>query len=362
MISSTPASALKHASRQIRVQPLPGEASAHVNELPLVSIITPCLNPGPRLERCIRNVAGLTYERVEHIVVDGGSRDGTLDLLRDAPGVRWISEPDEGQSQAINKGFRLAGGEVVTWLNADDQLVPDSVALAAEAFRGNPSLGFVYGDCEVFEQGQRTVTWRARPKLTARAIEAGEVIPQAGAFIAAWALERVGDLDETFHLAMDVDLWIRLVDAGIPSAHLRKVTAIFELHELSKSGSIPRFDFFEEQARAFAKSGRPRAAALALGRGAATGALDGNRVGAEALAREVERAYDRGRALGELRRSEIEAAARAEAAVLELKSSPAGLRHLFASGPWRLPETRARLLAAARRGYGTAARAALRLG
>jgi GT2 family glycosyltransferase len=333
-----------------------------VNATPLVSIVTPCLNPGARLERCIRSVQALTYERVEHIVVDGGSSDGTLDLLRANPEVRWVSEPDGGQSEAINKGFRLAGGEILTWLNADDQLVPDSVAVAVAAFRADPALGLVYGDCEVFEQGGKTLTWRAWPKLTAPAMEAGEVIPQVGAFIAGWALERVGEVDETFHLAMDVDLWIRLVDAGVPSTHLGAVTAVFELHEHSKSGSIPRFEFFEEQARAFAKSGRPRAAALALGRGAATAALSGKRVRAEALAREIERASQRGRALGELRRSEIEAAARAEAAVLELKSSPAGLRHLLASGPWRLPETRARLLAAARRGYGTAARAALRLG
>jgi GT2 family glycosyltransferase len=333
-----------------------------VNVSPLVSIVTPCLDPGPRLERCIDSVRGLTYERVEHVVVDGGSRDGTIELLRAHPQVRWISEPDEGQTAAINKGFRLASGEILTWLNADDQLVPESAALAVEAFTRNPQLGLVYGDMEVFEEGGKTMTWHAWPKLTATALEAGEVIPQAGAFVAAWALERVGELDETFHLAMDVDLWIRLVDAGIPSAHLGTVTAIFELHPRSKSGSIPRFDFFEEQARAYAKSGRRRAAALSLGRGAATAALSGKRVGAEALAREVERACRRGRALGELSRSEIEAAARAEAAVLELKSSPLGLRHLLASAPWRLPETRARLLAAARRGSGRAARAALRLG
>jgi hypothetical protein len=323
--------------------------------------VTPCLNPGWRLERCLTSVANLTYERVEHVVVDGGSNDGTLDRLGTS-GVRWISEPDDGQSQALNKGFRMAAGEIVTWLNADDQLAPDSAALAVEAFRRNPSLGLVYGDCEVFEHGSRTVTWRVRSSLSRMAIDAGEIIPLTGAFIAAWALERVGDLDESFHLAMDIDLWLRLVDADIPSAHLGKVTSRFELHESSKSGSIPRLDFCNEQARAFLKSGRRRAAALALGRGAAIAALVDSRVAGDALAREVERASERGRALGELRRTEIEAAARAEAAVLELRRTPGGLRHLLTPGPWRLPETRARLLGAARRGYRTAARAALRLG
>lgn len=232
---------------------------------PIVSVVTPCLNPGPRLTRCLDSVAGQTYPHVEHIVVDGGSTDGTLALLRPRRGLRWISEPDGGQSEAINKGLRMAAGEIVTWLNADDTLVPEAVEWAVEPFRADPAVGWVYGKV--------LTTWRDRSlvmeppvELGPESFDQGNPIPQQGTFLAAWALRRVGYLDETLHLAMDFDLWVRLVDAGIVSAHVPRTMGSYEIHEGSKSGTIPWGDFQLEEGTALLKSGRARLAAQRLDR------------------------------------------------------------------------------------------------
>jgi GT2 family glycosyltransferase len=322
---------------------------------PLVSIVTPCLDPGDRLERCIRSVAGQTYPFVEHVVVDGGSSDGTVEALRRTTDTRWISEPDSGQSEAINKGFRMAAGAIVTWLNADDVLCPRAVELAVEALAGVGPEAWAYGDCKVVSGGKDVTLWRPASRLTATGLDAGEIPPQPGTFMSVCALERVGLLDESFHLAMDVDLWVRLVVAGVPSVYVPYTMSEFELHAESKSGSIAWPRFFEESARAFAHAGRPRGAAFWLGRGIAIGAFDGRRVDDVQLCSELARAA---RCPGNLPRRELWAGARAEAARLELPRTLRGLRHLATSELWMSTLARRRLTSGLRRG---AARLSIRV-
>src|SRR6185312_9310851 len=115
---------------------------------PLVTVVTPCLNPGPDLARCLASVRAQSHPAVEHLVVDGASTDGTVERLQGAEGVTWVSEPDGGQAEAINKGFRRARGSIVTWLCADDELRPDAVARAVTALTA-AAAGWVYGDCEI---------------------------------------------------------------------------------------------------------------------------------------------------------------------------------------------------------------------
>ncbi len=115
--------------------------------LPLVSIVTPTRDQGPYIEQTLRSVAGQTYPRIEHIVVDGGSTDGTHAILARhaaARGLVWWSEPDDGMYQAVNRGFARANGEILAYINSDDLYFPWSVEVAVRALQAGPDL--VYGD------------------------------------------------------------------------------------------------------------------------------------------------------------------------------------------------------------------------
>ena len=104
-------------------------------EYPLVSVVTPSYNQGRYIEETIQSVLNQDYFRIEHIVVDGGSTDETLSVLKKYPHLKWVSEPDRGQSHAINKGFQIAKGEIAAWLNSDDTYLPGAVTAAVAAWR-----------------------------------------------------------------------------------------------------------------------------------------------------------------------------------------------------------------------------------
>lgn len=232
---------------------------------PLVSIITPTFNPGTRLERCMASVSTQTYPAVEHIIVDGGSDDGTIALLDRAPRIRYASEPDSGQADAINKGFAMASGEILGWLNADDVLTERAVASVVRAFEKDPAIGWTLGDVVVVAEGRGV---RERPADVSKPFSwiTRNIAAQPGSFVARWALESVDPLDATLHYMMDLDLWLRLIDQGIPHAYIEDVLAVFEVHEDSKSGSLPHALFLLDDCRARMKSGRYDQAAFSLGR------------------------------------------------------------------------------------------------
>lgn len=230
---------------------------------PLVSIVTPSLNPGERLSACIESVADQTHARVEHIIVDGGSTDGTQDLLRRSEGLRWISEPDRGQSDAINKGFRIAEGRYLSWLGADDLLDAAAAERAVAAFERSTEVGWVYGDVLIDNRGEVT-TMHPPEAATTADLDFDITIPSPGTFFADWALRRVGPVDESLDLVMDIDLFIRLLREGIRPARVEGVQARFIVHEGSKSGTADRGDFLEEMHRVYLKHGMRRQAGVAL--------------------------------------------------------------------------------------------------
>lgn len=232
---------------------------------PRVTVVTPTYNMADRLPRCVSSVAAQTYPNVEHIVVDGASTDGTVDYLRAQPELRWVSEPDAGQSNAINKGFAMATGGILTWLNADDELTADAAQMAADLFVADPSLGFVYGELEEVSGSARRVI-RPVSSIDMAAFRRGNVIFQPGTFFTRQALEAAGGVDETFHLAMDFDLWLRMMDAGVQARYVPRVMARFELHPESKTGSQGKLAFAQEEARAHAKHGRHHEAAMVIDR------------------------------------------------------------------------------------------------
>lgn len=232
----------------------------------LVSIITPTLDMCDRLKRCIDAVHAQTYGRIEHVVVDGGSSDGTIAYLESEGRVRWISEKDDGQSDALNKGFGMASGDVLTWLNADDTLDARAVEAAVEALRREPGAGLAYGDVEIVMGDRR---WVEKPPatLTLDSFRRGNVISQPGTFFTRWAFDAVGgQVDPEFSLTMDFELWLRFATAGIEAVYVPRTLAHFEIHSESKTGSQSPLRFAEEDARALRKHGMVHEAAMAIDR------------------------------------------------------------------------------------------------
>jgi glycosyltransferase involved in cell wall biosynthesis len=182
-------------------------------ELPLVSIVTPSLNHGRFIQENIESVRAQDYPRIEHLVLDGGSTDQTLEILaRHGKRIRWVSEPDRGQTAALNRGFRMASGEIVSWLNTDDILLPGAVSAVVETFRANPHVGMVYGDGELMDAaGRRLLPFRfTEPFNLPRLVEVSAFILQPAAFVRLEVLRSVDYLDERLSWCMDWDLWIRI--------------------------------------------------------------------------------------------------------------------------------------------------------
>lgn len=314
---------------------------------PLVSIVTPCLNPGSRLAECLRSIEEQKYPNIEHIVVDGGSTDGTLDLLNRTRSVQWVSEPDEGQSAALNKGFRMAKGGILSWLNADDELKNDSVEVALRVLLDRQA-DFVYGIVEVVE-GSNKRLWvpPADPKSHLMGMGKGGVIPQQGSLFRSSAIERIGGIDESFELAMDFDMWLRFIDSGLKGVFVSHILATFHIHPESKTGIKGLSAFFLEEARSLLKGGHHRPAGAALGRAAAHAALIGGRADPRQLLEEIRRLetiatqWDK-----KIPGGVLDAAARTEAALVELQGGLIGIRHLLSPNVWATKESRLRLFSA----------------
>jgi glycosyltransferase involved in cell wall biosynthesis len=178
---------------------------------PLVSIITPCLNAAPFLEETIRSVLAQDYPRIEYIVMDGGSTDGSLDILRRYQDrLRWISGSDGGAADAINRGFSLSHGGIFAYLNADDVYLPGAVSAAVDSMRADPAPAAVYGDAWWIDQaGVRIAPYPVRD--FDRSLLASECfICQPASFLRREAFENAGGMDPGLQLTFDYELWMRL--------------------------------------------------------------------------------------------------------------------------------------------------------
>ena len=179
---------------------------------PSFTIVTPSLNQGQFLERTIRSVLDQGYPILEYFIMDAGSTDGSVEIIKRYEDKidYWVSQADGGQSTAINAGWSRGSGEIVAWLNSDDYYLPGSLRLVAEFMSANPEALVVYGRTEVVDaEGTRLfeVGW---PYNHRTMIMSQNLIPQPSAFIRREALQRVGMLDETLHYVMDFDLFLRI--------------------------------------------------------------------------------------------------------------------------------------------------------
>ncbi|MCS6951950.1 MAG: glycosyltransferase family 2 protein [Bryobacterales bacterium] len=182
-----------------------------MSELPLVSIVTPCLNAADYLEQAIQSVLAQDYPHIEYIVMDGGSTDDTVAILRKYEGkLTWVSEPDRGQSDAINRGFLRSRGRIFAFLCADDAYLPGAVSTAVRHLLANPDYGGVYGQAWlVDEQGNRLRPYPTRP-FDARRLQWECFICQPAVFLWREIFAEAGMLDAQLHYGLDYDLWIRI--------------------------------------------------------------------------------------------------------------------------------------------------------
>ncbi|MFV9503778.1 MAG: glycosyltransferase family 2 protein [Oscillochloridaceae bacterium umkhey_bin13] len=205
--------------------------------LPLVSIVTPSLNQGQYLAATLTSILEQDYPNLELWVIDAGSRDETLAVLErfgHDPRLRWLSEPDRGQSDAINKGWARCHGQILAWLNADDTYLPGAIRSQVAALQAHPSAGVVYGDV-VFTAADGRPLSRVygrpfRPEHVLRL----QIPPQPGIFVRRDLIARAGPLALERHYAMDVDLWVRVLPMA-PWVQNPNLVATYRLHPTSKT-------------------------------------------------------------------------------------------------------------------------------
>jgi glycosyltransferase involved in cell wall biosynthesis len=240
--------------------------------LPLVSILTPSYNQAAFLEETIRSVLEQDYPHIEYLIVDGGSTDGSVEIIRhyaetglttSTPNGRrvdwWVSEPDRGQTDALNKGFAHARGEILAWLNSDDTYLPGAVSEAVEFLTTHPDVAMVYADANLIdEHGAVLGRFPARQTDLRRMLRGSVHIPQQTTFFWARHWRQVGPLDPSFQFAMDYDLWVRLAKFG-PLTYHPRLWANFRLHGQGKSTTLDD-RCYPEMLRVYRRTVQPRPA------------------------------------------------------------------------------------------------------
>ena len=209
-----------------------------MTETPLVSIITPSFNQARYLEATINSVLGQDYPRIEYIIVDGGSTDESAAIIKKHEGriAWWVSEQDKGQTDAINKGFNRATGDILAWINSDDTYNPGAVSAAVKYLIEHPEVAMVYADCNFIDENDKVIGKFNAAQTDYRRLREGYVhIPQQTMFFRAKYWKELGPLDPSFYFAMDYDLWTRIA-AHAPFKYLAGQTwANFRLHTSGKT-------------------------------------------------------------------------------------------------------------------------------
>jgi glycosyltransferase involved in cell wall biosynthesis len=234
-------------------------------ERPFVSIVTPTLNQARYIQQTIQSIRAQTYTNVEHIVIDGGSTDETLDILREhehSYRMRWVSEPDEGMYDAINKGLRMARGEILAYLNSDDLYFPWTVDVVVSAFRGDKGAGLVYGDALRLDDSVGSVApWFQPPFNWTDMIAVGSLV-QPTVFLRRRLLDTVGTFDASLRYVGDLDYWLRVGDVE-SIVRIDEMLAVDRVHPEAAS-VVARVDMEAEDRAIRRRHRRPSKGRIAL--------------------------------------------------------------------------------------------------
>lgn len=203
---------------------------------PKISIVTPSFNQGQYLEETIRSVLSQGYPNLEYIIIDGGSTDGSVEIIKRYEHLLtyWVSEPDRGQSHAINKGFAHSTGEIMAWINSDDYYEKGAFQVVANAFLTN-STGWVAGKCYLLEEGGRIRKGKTKPKPVKESWMVSCHYAQQSVFWRRSLWNACRGLDETLHYSLDYELWMQFVQIQPFAYWIEQHLAFFRLHNQSKT-------------------------------------------------------------------------------------------------------------------------------
>jgi len=213
--------------------------------LPRITIITPSYNQGDYLERTIRSVLSQNYQNLEYMVIDGGSTDHSVDVIRKYKDrlSYWVSEPDNGQTDAINKALLRATGDIIAYINSDDMYVPGALSLVSKAFSSDSNLRWLIGGCIQVDQDDHQIgrfTHRAPVSFLAYLMRTSGMLPQPSSFWSAELFHDHGYFDLGLHYSFDYEFNCRLLARGERPGLTEENLAAFRMHDTSKGGSQPQ--------------------------------------------------------------------------------------------------------------------------
>ena len=222
-------------------------------EFPLISIITPSFNQGQYIRDTIESVLHQNYPNLEYIIIDGGSTDNTLSVLKEyEEHLTWISEPDNGQTDAINKGIRMAHGDIIAYLNSDDTYEPDALSKVVQLFSQNDDISIIYGDFNYVNTKGNLVSHRYAIDFDSGIFRYDHCfICQPSSFWRRSVVDKVGLFQEDLHYYMDYDFYLRSENAGFQFHHIHQTLANLRLHSECKtvSGSVDARDNMQIERR-----------------------------------------------------------------------------------------------------------------
>ncbi len=202
---------------------------------PLVTVVTPSFNQGGFIRETIESVLSQDYSSIEYLVIDGASTDDTVSVLKSyADRLFWVSEPDQGQADAVNKGFRKAKGEIFGWLNSDDTYLPGAIRKVVEFFQSNPDISMVYGEAYTVDAQGKIIEPYLTEEFDYQRLAETCFICQPTVFIRRHVFEEIGPLDINLHYCLDYEYWMK-VGKRFRIGHMPEFLATLRLHSAAKT-------------------------------------------------------------------------------------------------------------------------------